>query len=71
MRVKTNALYRFKRHGWDMWDRKNAPDISDGTIVRVIRCHGCPPPNTMGHCHIATLEGEFIGLVSTASLEKR
>jgi hypothetical protein len=40
-------------------------------VVRVCTPYGCPPPNTMGHCFVETLEGKFIGLVSTASLHKR
>jgi hypothetical protein len=32
--------------------------------------YGCPKPNTMGHCFVETLDGKFIGLVSTASLTK-
>lgn len=43
-------------------------DIPEGTIVRVVNQHGCPPANTMGHCYIETLEGKFIGLVCTNSL---
>ena len=31
--------------------------------------YGCPPPNIMGHCFVETLQGEFIGLVQTTSLE--
>jgi len=69
MKVRKNSLYRFKATGWDLFDaRANTP--RNGDIVRVVQCHGCPPPNTMGHAHVATPEGKFIGLVATASLNK-
>lgn len=43
--------------------------IAPGTLVRVCRPYGCPPPNTMGHCHIEDQGSrEFLGLVCTNSL---
>ena len=69
MRVRKNATYTFRASLWDIADRRsNTP--ADGTRVRVVAPYGCPPPNTMGHCHIETLDGKFIGLVSTASLSR-
>jgi hypothetical protein len=67
MKVRKGMVVFFNAVGWDRFDRNaNTPD--NGAIVRVCTPYGCPPPNTMGHCFVETLEGEFIGLVSTASL---
>jgi hypothetical protein len=69
MKVRKGGVYTFRACGWDRFDRKqNTP--ADGTRVRVCTPHGCPPPNTMGHCFVETLDGQFIGLVSTASLSR-
>lgn len=70
MKVRVGSVYVFKANGWDVFDRKsNTP--ADGTIVRVCKPYGCPPPNAMGHCFVETMEGKFIGLVSTSSLSKQ
>jgi hypothetical protein len=70
MRVRKGQVLVFNAVGWDRFDRRsNTP--ANGTVVRVCTPYGCPPPNTMGHCFVETLEGKFIGLVSTASLHKR
>lgn len=67
MKVRKGMVVFFKAAGWDRFDRNaNTPD--DGTICRVCTPYGCPPPNTMGHCFVETMEGKFVGLVSTASL---
>ena len=68
MKVRAGRLYSYTASGWDLYDRiPHAP--RDGQVVRVIKLHGCPPPNTMGHCHVADAEtGEFLSLVHTASL---
>jgi hypothetical protein len=69
MKVRKGGIYTFRACGWDLFDRKqNTPP--DGTRVRVCTPHGCPPPNTMGHCFVETLDGQFIGLVSAASLSR-
>jgi hypothetical protein len=68
-KVRKGSVYTFRACGWDRFDRKpNTP--ADGTRVRVCTPHGCPAPNTMGHCFVETLDGQFIGLVSTASLSR-
>jgi hypothetical protein len=70
MKVRKGTVYEFRAVGWDIFDRnRNTP--GNGMLVRVCHPRGCPPPNTMGHCHVETLDGEFIGLVSTASLHPR
>ena len=69
MKVRKGGIYVFRAVGWDRFDRReNTP--ADDTKVRVCTPHGCPKPNVMGHCFVETMEGEFIGLVSTASLSK-
>jgi hypothetical protein len=61
---------QFEACGWDVYDRRgNTP--YNGTLVRVCTPYGCPPPNTMGHCFVETLQGDFIGLVHTNSLSHR
>lgn len=42
--------------------------LLEGAIVRVCHPCGCPKPGTMGHAHVETLDGQFIGLVQCASL---
>lgn len=69
MRVRVGGLYYFHRAGWDLIDPKHI-EIPNGTLVRVINKHGCPPANTMGHCFIERASTkEFLGLVCTASLQ--
>jgi hypothetical protein len=68
MKVRKGFVYVYTREAsfWEMADAKHG--TPSGTLVRVVHPRGCPPPNMMGHAHIETLEGEFIGLVHTASL---
>ena len=67
MKVRKGSIYMFRASLWDVADRRsNTPE--NGTLVRVCHPYGCPPPNTMGHCHVETLDGKFIGLVACASL---
>jgi len=68
MRVRVGQKVKYVPALFDLIDPKT--NLKPGDIVRVTKCHGCPPPNTMGHCHVETLDGKFIGLVQTASLEK-
>lgn len=69
MKVRKGSVYTFHAVGWDRFDRRsNTP--AEGTKVRVCAPYGCPKPNVMGHCFVETMEGKFIGLVSTASLSK-
>ena len=66
MRVRKGQRVKYEAAGWDSFDART--NLKNGDIVRVCHPRSCPPPNTMGHCHVETLEGKFIGLVSTASL---
>lgn len=68
MKVRKGSVYVYRPAGWDTFDART--NLQPGEKVRVIQCHGCPPPNTMGHAHVERLDGEFVGLVQTASLHK-
>jgi hypothetical protein len=70
MKVRKGQVLVFDAAGWDVVFR-NSNTPANGTVVRVCTPYGCPPPNTMGHCFVETLERKFIGLVSTASLHKK
>jgi hypothetical protein len=70
VKVRKGSVYRFEASFWDRYDRLRVTP-ADGTLVRVVHPHGCPPPNTMGHAMVETLGGEFIGLVACASLQPR
>lgn len=66
-RVRKGAVYTFRPVMWDVLiGHANTPN--DGDEVRVCHPYGCPAPNTMGHCHVETLDGKFIGLVHCNSL---
>ena len=65
-RVKANSLYRFVPV---LIDRCDKPfNVEENDIVRVVNLHGCPKANTMGHCHVEHLGGDFAGLVCCNSL---
>jgi hypothetical protein len=66
MKVRTGASYIYEPVSWDRFDPKTT--LKGGETVTVVHAYGCPPPNTMGHCHIDH-NGEFAGLVCTASLQ--
>jgi hypothetical protein len=67
MKVKAGSVYTFRASIWDIIDRNfNTPH--EGQLVRVVNLPGCPQANCMGHCHVETPGGEFIGLVACASL---
>jgi hypothetical protein len=73
MRVRANNVYQFEPVPWDRLDPPygvKAGILRAGDKVRVVKCPGCPPPNTMRHCHIETLDGRFAGLVHTNSLNR-
>ena len=70
MKVRANVVYVFRPCVLDVIDGRTG--LTTGTRVRVMNLHGCPPCNTMGHCHVVHPEtGEFIGLVCTASLVRK
>jgi hypothetical protein len=72
MRVRAKAVYVYRPV---LLDQINPPHgvqaglLEPGDSVRVVNLPGCPKANTMGHCHIESLTGEFLGLVVCNSLE--
>lgn len=67
-KVRANNWYTFHPVGMDLYDPKTT--LASGDIVQVKRAPGCPPPNTMGHCHVYDVAGKFRGLVLTNSLQR-
>ncbi len=67
MRVTAGKLYAYYPCLIDVVDARTA--LKFGDVVRVVNLPGCPPANTMGHCHVAdAASGQFIGLVCCESL---
>src|SRR5271166_2831399 len=67
-RVRVGSIYLYDPVLLDKFAR-HLTGVRRGSTVRVINVHGCPPANTMGHCYVETLEGEFLGLVCSNSLK--
>ena len=44
--------------------------LEKGDKIKIVKLHGCPPPGTMGMCHINNEAGEFAGLISVRSITK-
>lgn len=65
-RVRVNSKYVFNPVPLDCFDSRHTAKV--GQVVRVVNLHGAPKANTMGHCYINSLQGYFLGLVSTNSL---
>src|ERR1700694_933858 len=68
MKVRSNGTYLYQPCLWDLVDPKTP--LTANALVTVVKLDGCPPPNTMGHAHIADMQGQFLGLVSTTSLHE-
>ena len=66
-RVVAGRTYRYNPVGLDRWDART--NLQPGELVRVANLPGCPPANTMRHCHVYRLDGTFAGLVLCSSLE--
>jgi hypothetical protein len=67
MKVRVGSLYVFCPNLMDLLDPK-APGLKAGDTVRVINLPMAPVANTMGQCHVETLNGTFLGMVSCNSL---
>ena len=65
-KVRVKSLYVYNPVGMDLFSP--CAHAEKGQTVRVVNKFGCPPANTMGHCYIESLDGEFLGLVLTNSL---
>ena len=67
---RKGSRHIFQAAGWDVFDPKpNTP--ANGTEVKVCQPFGCPKNGTMGFCFIEDMDGQFIGLVSIASLQPK
>ena len=66
MKVRKGQVLYYWPNGLDRMDART--DLKEFEQVKVIHPHGCPPPNTMGHCHVERMDGTFAGLVHTNSL---
>lgn len=66
MHVRAGQILYYAPNLMDFVDGRT--DLKTGEAVKVVSKHGCPPPNTMGHCHVERLDGSFAGLVHTNSL---
>jgi hypothetical protein len=69
MRVRVNSLYVYDPVPLDLIHR--CAHAKKGDTVRVINLRGAPKANTMGQCHIQSVDGEFLGMVSTNSLQPK
>lgn len=70
MRVRVRSKYTWEPCWLDRRDFRGTREIPIGEVVRVINRVGCPKANTMGHCYIESMTGEFLGLVCTDSLTR-
>jgi hypothetical protein len=75
MKLRAGTVRVFNPVGWDLLDPPYgvaAGLLKPGDKVKVIKLPGAPPPGTMGHYHVARVsDGEFVGLVTGASLAGR
>ena len=68
MKVKAGRTYSYDPVGWDQLDRPYGDPIP-GALLIVVNLPGCPPANSMNHCHVNFAEsGNFAGLVHCNSL---
>jgi hypothetical protein len=65
-KVKVGKEYTFEPVMMDVCDPKTS--LKSGDKVTVVNLRGCPPANTMGHCHV-NFKGQFAGLVHCNSLK--
>ena len=73
MKVKANSFYTYQPVPMDLFSPPIGVQksiLNAGDRVMVINMSGCPKSNTMGHCYIETMKGQFAGLVCTNSLIK-
>ena len=68
-RVRVGSTYVYDPVGWDQVDPPY--DIERFDVVKVVNLYGCPKANTMGHCYVNHLNGDFAGMVHVNSLTLR
>ncbi len=66
-KVRVESEYVYHPVMMDVCDPKTP--LKPGDKVKVVNLRGCPPANTMGHCHVEH-NGQFAGLVHCNSLQK-
>jgi hypothetical protein len=67
-KVRANSVYIYEPVLIDLLHGPTG--LAAGTRVRVKNLAGCPPANTMGHCHVVDAStGTFIGMVCCNSLQ--
>ena len=66
MKVRVGKSYVYDPVMLDLIDAKTS--LVKGDVVTVVKLPGCPPPNTMNHCHVEK-DGVFVGLVCCNSLQ--
>lgn len=67
MKFRVGSKYVYNAVGYDIADPKT--NLVNGTVVKVGNLPNAPKANTMGQCYVFDIDtGEFIGMVSTASL---
>lgn len=66
MKVRVGSKYVFNPVPLDRFDSRSKATL--GEVVRVVNVPGAPKANVMGHCHIESLDGTFLGMVLTNSL---
>lgn len=64
-KVRVGTMYEYQPVMMDVCDPKTS--LKKGDIVQVVNQRGCPPANTMGHCHV-NKDSIFAGLVHCNSL---
>jgi hypothetical protein len=69
MKVRAGSEYFYHPNILDLIDGRTC--LKSGDVVRVVNLPGCPKANTMGHAHIESITGEFVGLVHTNSLHTK
>jgi hypothetical protein len=67
-RVRVKSTYVYIPNLFDLLHV--CSDAQYGECVRVINLPHAPKANTMGQCHIESLDGDFLGMVSVKSLHK-
>ena len=67
MKVRVGSLYVYNPNMLDLIDPK-APALKKGDVCRVVNLPMAPKCNTMGQCHVETVDGRFLGMVSCNSL---
>jgi hypothetical protein len=66
---RAGSIYYYNPTLLDRYDKRT--ELKEGQQVRVVNLPGCPRANTMGHCHVETLDGGWGGLVCTSSLDTK